>query len=99
MTDRDIRDTLRERPITLPQVFTPNERLHLLCPPDTDAGTFERAKVAFGPFSASVLNGFVGVTVPARMNEAQDLWDVVMRDAMPGDEQREPGGEPLPTIR
>ena len=33
------------------------------------------------------------------MNEAQDLWDVVMRDAMPGDEQREPGGEPLPTIR
>lgn len=99
MTERDIRDVLRERPVTVPQLFTPTSSLHLLCPPDSGPQTFEQAKIAFGPFSASVLNGFVLVTVPARMDEAQDLWTLVMRDSMPGDEQREPGGEPLATIR
>jgi hypothetical protein len=99
MIERDIRDVLRERPITVPQVFAPNDRVNLLCPPGTDAGTFERAVIAFGPFSASVLGGVVRVSVPARMDEAQDLWSLVMKEAMPGDEQREPEGEPLPTIR
>jgi hypothetical protein len=96
---RDIRDILRERPLTVPQVFRPGDRLHLLCPPGTDPAAFELAKDAFGPFSASVLSGFVQVSIPARRQEAQDLWDLVMRDAMPGEEQRAPGGEPLPTIR
>ncbi len=99
MTERDIRDILRERPISVPQVFSPTGRLHLLCPPNSGPQTFEQAKIAFGPFSASVLSGFVLVTVPARMEEAQDLWDLVLRDAMPEDAQREPGGEPLATIR
>ena len=99
MTERDIRDVLRERPITVPQVFLPDDRVSLLCPPGTNAGTFEPAVIAFGPFSASVLSGVVRVSVPARMDEAQDLWNLVMREAMPGDEQRDPGGEPLPTIR
>jgi hypothetical protein len=99
MTERDIRDVLRERPITVPQVFAPGDQLHLLCPLGTNPGTFEPAKNAFGPFSASVLSAMVRVSIPARRQEAQDLWDLVMRDAMPGEEQREPGGEPLPTIR
>jgi hypothetical protein len=99
VTERDIRDILRDRPVTVPQAFATTTRLHLLCPPESGPSTFEAAKIAFGPFSASVLTGFVLVTVPARMDEAQDLWDLVMRDAMPGDEQREPGGEPLQTIR
>lgn len=99
MTERDIRDILRERPITVPQAFAPADRLHLLCPPETNAATFERAKLGFGPFSASVLIGFASVSIPARMAEAQDLWDLVMRDAMPADEHRDPGGEPLATIR
>jgi hypothetical protein len=99
MSERDIRDILRERPTTIAQVFTPTQRVHLLCPPGTNQQTFERAKIAFGPFTASALIGFVSVTIPARMDEAQDLWDVVMRDAMPEESHRQPGGEPLPTIR
>jgi len=99
MADRDIRDILRERPVTVAQTFAPTPRIHLLCPPNSGPSTFEAAKIAFGPFSASVLTGFVLVTVPARLEEAQDLWALVMRDSMPEDQQREPGGEPLQTIR
>jgi hypothetical protein len=99
MTDWDIRDMFRARPITLPQVFTAGDRTHLLCPPGTDTRTFEAAKVAFGPFSASVLWGMVGVSIPTRRQEAQDLWSLVMSEAMPGEDQRRPGGEPLATPR
>ncbi len=38
----DIRDVLRERPITVSQGFVPTARLHLLCPPESDPRTFER---------------------------------------------------------
>ncbi len=99
MTEPDIRDVLRERPMTVRQDFEPAPSVHLLCPPGDTARTHESAKIAFGPFSASVLTGFVSATIPARMDEAQDLWALVLRDAMPTDAQREPGGEPLPTLR
>jgi hypothetical protein len=99
MTERDIRDILRGRPITVPQVFVERDRIHLLCPPVTNVATFESAKIAFGPFTASVLAGMALVSIPARLEEAQDLWSLIMRDAMPGEEQRRPGGEPLRTIR
>lgn len=99
MTERDIRDILRERPITVPQVYAAGDRIHLLCPPGTDVATFEAAKIAFGPFTASVLAGMALVSIPARLDEAQDLWSLIMRDAMPGKEQRQPGGEPLRTMR
>lgn len=98
MTERDIRDILRGRPITVPQVFVERDRIHLLCPPGTNVATFESAKIAFGPFTASVLAGMALVSIPARLEEAQDLWSLIMRDAMPGEEQRRPGGEPLRTI-
>lgn len=99
MTDPDIRDVLRERPMTVGQAFPPTGRLHLLCPPGDTAQTHEAVKIAFGPFGASILTGFVSATIPARMDEAQDLWALVLRDAMPEAAQREPGGEPLPTLR
>ena len=99
MTDGDIREMFRARPIALPQVFAPNDRTHLLCPEGTDTRTFEPAQIAFGPYSASILYGLVAVSIPTRIQEAQDLWDLIMRDAMPGDDQRKPGGEPLPTPR
>lgn len=99
MTERDLRDILRERPITVPQVFAARDRIHLLCPPGTNVATFESAEIAFGPFTASVLAGMAVVSLPARKEEAQDLWSLIMRDAMPDEEQRRPGGEPLRSIR
>lgn len=97
--ERDIRDVLRERPMTIGQSFEPLRRLHLLCPPDEGPASYEAAKIAFGPFTTSVLCGFVTVTVPARMDEAQDLWNLVQRDAMPDVTHREPGGEPVASLR
>jgi hypothetical protein len=85
--------------MTVGQAFAPTARLDLLCPPGDTANTHEPAKIAFGPFGASILTGFVAATIPARMDEAQDLWSLVLRDAMPEDEHRNPGGEPLPTLR
>ncbi len=43
--------------------------------------------------------GVAMVGLPARMDELQDLWKVIMAEAFPTEAEREPGGAPRATLR
>jgi hypothetical protein len=75
------------------------EKAWLLKPLELPDVAVSRGRTLLGPLSYSVLRALVGVGLPSRFQQAQDVWRRLYRSGYPTDGQRDPGGEPVANVQ